>query len=300
MEITKAIITAGGRGTRFLPVSSAYQKEMVPVMNKPQLQWVIEEAIQSGIKEIAVVSREGINTFADYLKDDNEFWGFLKQTGKESLMDSWLTMKSQVEFTLFEQKETDPYGNGTPFIITKDWAGGEAVIAMWGDDLLVHSDKSKPTCISQMMRYYNEFSPVAVMSVIEVPRDEIKRYGSYEYFDDEEKVVPYQAKSLVEKPSPQEAPSLYANASRFVLTTDVFEELSNRVEGKGGELWLTDAVNRLMQKGKVVIAAPWEGSLWMPCGDPLRWLKANILTAMHSDEYQDEKSDLINFMSDLV
>jgi UTP--glucose-1-phosphate uridylyltransferase len=293
MKVTKAIITAGGRGTRFLPVASAYQKEMVPILNKPQIQYVIEEAIDSGVHEIAVVVREGVDTFERYLEHDDNLWKFLKETGKEDLMDSLVRIKKNADIKIFTQKESDPYGNGTPFIICKDFAAGESVVAMWGDDIMIHKDTKEPTCVQQMISLYEEYSPVAVMSVQKVSREEINRYGSYDYYTKEESDIPYHAKDLIEKPDPAEAPSLYANAARFVLGPAVFEELSMKIEGKDGELWLTDAVSRLIKKGRAVIASPWVGSVWMPVGDPLRWLQANILVALEDDEYRE---NLMNFI----
>ncbi len=297
MKKYKAVITSAGKGTRFLPVSSAYQKEMVPLMNKPQLQCVIEEAMASGIEEIAVVVREDVNTFEKYLENDDDLFESLKKDGKENLMDSWIDMKRKADITIFKQKRSDPYGNGTPFLLAKDFIGNDsAFLAIWGDDIMLHTDKTKPTCINQLIDYYEKYSPSTVMSTQKVAKEEINRYGSYEYYSDEEAKVPFHARSLVEKPEPDKAPSLYANACRFLLTTDVIEELSLQIKGLGGEIWLTDAVNRLMQKGKVVIAAPWEGSEWLPVGDPLRWLKANIKVALESDEY---KEDLRSFLKAL-
>lgn len=300
MEITKAIITAGGRGTRFLPAVKAYQKEMIPVMNKPQLQWIIEEAVESGIKQIAIVNREGVDTLAKYLADDNKLWKFLQESGKTSVMDSLVELKNKVEITLFEQKESDPYGNGTPFLITKDWTEGQTVAAMWGDDLMVQVDKTKPTCLQQMSEYYEKYNPVVVTSVLEVSPLMIPKGGRFEYFSKEESPIPYHAKSVVEKPAIDKAPSLFEQASRFILAPEVFTELENRISGKGGELWLTDAINRLMEKGFLVIAPPWEGLIWAPCGDPIRWLKGNILVALHNGEYENERIELVEFMKSVV
>lgn len=297
MKITKAVITAAGRGTRFLPASAAYQKEMVPVLEKPQLQWVIEEAIEAGITDIAVVVREGVDTFKRYLEKDDTLWNFLKETGKESFMDSWVEMMEKVNITIFEQKESDPYGNGTPFILTKEWTNGEPIAAMWGDDIMVRVDNTKPTCIEQLAQYYERYNPSAVMAVRECTKDEITKVASYEYFHSGETEIPYHAKRSIEKPLPGEEPSLYGNACRFILGPDVFEEVSKRIEGKSDEIWLTDATNRLMQQGKVVIAAPWEGDVVVPCGDPLHWLMANITMAKNLPEYRD---DIMKFLKETV
>jgi UTP--glucose-1-phosphate uridylyltransferase len=296
MKVTKAVITASGRGTRFLPASSAYQKEMVPVMHKPQLQWVIEEAIESGISDIAVVAREGLEIVRKYLEIDNKLFEYLKNIGKEYLMDSVIRLNENAKITIIEQKESDPYGNGTPFILAKDFTEGETIIGMWGDDIIIRTDPTKPTVIEQMLQYYNEFEPTAVMSVKEVPRSEINKFGSYDYYDDKETSIPYHAKLLLEKPDSEKAPSLMANSCRFVLGPEVLEELSKKIKGKDREIWLTDAVARLIDAQKTVIAPPWVGSLVATIGDPIGWLKANIFLAMNDDRYRD---DIRSFVKDI-
>ena len=296
MKVTKAIITASGRGTRFLPVSSAYQKEMVPVMHKPQLQWVIEEAIESGISDIAIVVREGSEIVKRYLEIDNKLFKYLKGIGKDYLMDSVIFLAENAEITIIEQKESDPYGNGTPFILAGDFTEGEPFIGMWGDDIIIRTDPTKPTVIKQMLHYYHEFEPSAVMSVKEVPRHEIYKYGSYDYYNEEETSIPYHAKLLLEKPDSDKAPSLMANSCRFVLGPDVLEELSKKITGKDGEVWLTDAVARLIGRGKTVIAPPWAGSIVATIGDPIGWLKANLFLAMNDDMYRE---DIISLAKDI-
>jgi UTP--glucose-1-phosphate uridylyltransferase len=139
-----------------------------------------------------------------------------------------------------------------------------------------------------MLNYYYKFKPVAVMSVQKVPRSEINKFGSYGYYDEKESLIPYHAKLLMEKPDPDRAPSIMANSCRFVLGPAVFEELSKKIKGKDGEIWLTDAVARLIEAKNTVIAPPWSGSLVATIGEPMGWLKANIFLAMHDDRYRDE------------
>jgi UTP--glucose-1-phosphate uridylyltransferase len=296
MKATKAIITASGRGIRFLPVSSAYQKEMVPVMHKPQLQWVIEEAIESGITNIAIVVREGANTIKRFLEKDYNLLKFLRKIDKEHLMDSMISLSENAEITIIEQRESDPYGNGTPFILARDFTEGEPVIGMWGDDIIIRTEPKKPTVIDQMLQYYYEFEPSAVMSVREVSRSEIIKHGSYDYYDENVTSIPYHAKSLLEKPDLDKAPSLMANSCRFVLGPEVFEELSKKIAGKDGEIWLTDAVARLIDAGKTVIAPPWEGSIVATIGDPIGWLKANLLLAMNDNRYREDLMSFIKYI----
>jgi len=293
-KVTKAIITAAGRGTRFLPVSKAFQKEMVPVMHKPQLQWVIEEAIESGITDIAIVVRKGVDTFKNYLNENKKLWKFLEKNGKEELLESWINLKRNAKITIFQQKEKDPYGNGTPFLVAKKFMKDEPFAAMWGDDIMIRTDRSKPTCLAQMINYFEMYEPTAVLSAKKVEKKEICRYGSFNYYPKGESKVPYQVKGLIEKPEPENAPSLMANACRFVLSYEVVEELENKITGKDDEIWLTDAIDRLIQKGKVVMAPPWQGSTWVPVGDPIRWLRANMLVALNDEKYREETKRLLD------
>jgi UTP--glucose-1-phosphate uridylyltransferase len=284
-KITKAIITAAGRGTRFLPASKAFQKEMVPLMNKPQLQRVIEEAMNVGITDIAVVVREGVRTLQDYLEKNDKLWQELKAAGKEDRMDSWIKLKERVNLTIFEQRDSDPYGNGTPFILAREFIDNKPFVAMWGDDLVIQTDPDEDPCLKQMMDMYDKYQPVAIMQAQKVDRKEISRYGSFAYFDDDE--IPYRVKALVEKPEPDEAPSLMANACRFILTPKVLGELSKKVKGKDQEIWLTEAVDRIIQKNELVLAPPIKGNTWCASGDPIRWLKANLTVALHNEKFRE-------------
>ncbi|MBU0975604.1 MAG: sugar phosphate nucleotidyltransferase [Patescibacteria group bacterium] len=293
MNITKAVITAARRGTRFLPVSKAFQKEMVPVMHKPQLQWVIEEAIESGITDIAIVVREGVKTLPNYLSENKKLWKFLKYTGKENLMEEWLYLKTKAHISILTQKDSDPYGNGTPFLKVKKFVGKDPFVAMWGDDIMVHIDKNQPTCVRQLIELYNEYEPAAIMSTKELPNDEVVRNASYEYYPEDIAKIPYHAKRLIEKPKPEEILSRRANACRFILTYKVIEELQENITGKDGEIWLTGAINRLMAKGEVVMAPPWKGSIWIPVGDPIRWLKANLIVALTRDRYKGDARKML-------
>jgi UTP--glucose-1-phosphate uridylyltransferase len=293
MNIKKAVITAGGRGTRFLPLSKAYQKEMVAIMNKPQLQCVIEEAIDSGITDIAVVVREGVETFIEYLEEDEILMEFLKENGKEEYMDSWKRIKDSCDITVLTQKESDPYGNGTPFMLAEEFVGDDSFVAMFGDDIMIHTDRSQPTALAQIIEAFKRYEPTAVMSVKKVALENVNRYGICEYLEESDSDIPYQTSGFVEKPEPENAPSQYANAARYVLSPTVVKELNKNIKGKDGELWLTDAISRLIDSGHKVMAMPWKGSRWTPVGDPVRWLRGNLITALNDDKYRNEVLEIL-------
>lgn len=295
MKIEKAVITAAGMGTRFLPVVKAYQKEMIPILEKPQIQYVIEEAIEYGINQIAVVSKEGVDTFKQYLEDNNKFWSHLKNIGKEDLMDSWIDMKKSCEIRVLYQKQSDPYGNGTPFVVAKEFIGNDVIAGMWGDDLLIKVDDSKPHYFEQLLEYYDKYSPVAIMQVIEVEPALIVKGGSFKYYTKEETDIPYKVEFLVEKPTVEEAPSFMLNGSRFILKPEVIDELSKNVKGKNNEVWLTDCVNRFAERKECVIAPPVEGYEWTQTGDPSSWLNANILIASKDERYRGNLIKNLNY-----
>jgi UTP--glucose-1-phosphate uridylyltransferase len=292
MQLQKAVITAAGLGTRFLPAAKAYQKEMVPIMEKPQLQYVIEEALEAGISQIAIVTYEGVNTVQRYFtEEDNIFWRRLASVNKDHVMEEWRALKKSCELIFIEQPTTAQYGNGTPFVLSKDFVGNDPFVAMWGDDIMIKTDPAAPTLIAQLTSCFEKYNPVAVMSACEVPLETAYKCGCYRYV--QQSAVPYQADLLIEKPTAETIPSRFANMSRFILTPQVIEELSRKIPGKDSEIWLTDAVNRLMQQGKTVIAPPWQGYMWLQVGDPINWLKANIEIAKRNDKYKDRIGELV-------
>jgi len=293
MKIKKAVITAGGFGTRFLPAVKVYQKEMIPVLNKPQLQYVIEEAIASGIEQIVISTKEGSNTIKEYLEDDDKFWARLKELGKEDVMESWVKMKKSAEINTVVQKLSDPYGNGVPFLLAKEYIGNDPFIAMWGDDIMIQFDKNAPTPTAQLVQYYEKYNPVAVCAIKEVKMEEMKKFGCYEIYDKNESDIPYHAKKLIEKPDPGQIKTPYANACRFLLTPEVMAELEKKIKGKGGEIWMPEAVARLIEQGKTVISPPIEGWEWFPCGEPVYWLKVNILIGLQDENFREQVIEML-------
>lgn len=288
MSINKAVITAGGLGTRFLPLTKAYQKEMIALLDKPQMHYIVEEAILCGITEIAIVVPTGRDSISKYFDLNDTYIDRLEDMGKGEKLEDWRNFRNSFNLTIIEQSIDLPYGNGSTFIASKEFTKDEPFVAMWGDDLMFYEDSTVPRTVEQLIEYYTKYNPVAVMSTQKVSPSQISKFGSYKYKDDSS--IPYQAETVIEKPKPDEAPSLNANACRFVLTPFVIEELEKMIRGKDNELWLTDAINRLMHENRLVIAPPIEGSKWIAVGDKAGWLEANLYLANKDPELSERLS----------
>ena len=283
MTITKAVIAAAGRGTRFLPVVKAYPKELVPLISKPNIQYLIEEAIGAGITEIAIVHRLGENSIEKYFSPDPELEKYLTETNKLDYLDSLKNIWSQTKLTFIPQPINLPYGNGSPILAAKNFIGTDNFVYMFGDDLTVEPTPGQ--FLSKMMATFDQYSPASVIAVKDVGSEEISRYGSAQYMDDPN--YPHRISAMLEKLPADQAPSTFAQGGRFVLNNKIISVLENQPTGQGNELWLADAQNYLA-KNDVVLTQAFEGSEdWLTTGDPLRWLIANITLALNDPHLKD-------------
>ena len=278
-KVIKAVIAAAGRGTRFLPTVKAYAKELVPIINKPNIQYLIEEAIAAGITDLCIVHREGESTIKKYFTPDDDLEKYLAGINKTEYLDSlkniWSKLKS-LEF--IPQDPTLPYGNASPILSAKSFIGNDPFVYMFGDDLTVEKDVGR--YLKKMITAFESHSPAVVVSVKDVGPIEIVRYGSAKYLDDPK--YPHRISGMYEKLPASEAPSFFAQGGRFVVdAAKLWPVLSTQSTGKGNELWFADAVNTLAAKDVVITEATDTESDWMTTGDPLRWLKANICIALN-------------------
>jgi UTP--glucose-1-phosphate uridylyltransferase len=289
--ITKAVIAAAGYGTRFLPATKNQPKEMLPIIDKPIVHYLVEEAVNSGIKDIVLVTRAGHHILEDYFDSHVDVENMLKKAGKNEELDLIRNIPKMANFIYVRQNKHLPYGNGSPLLAAKSVIDDdETVVYMFGDDLTL----SKKPAIKQLIETYEKYSPTAVLAAHKVPKKETYKYGVFEYLKDSH--IPYQIKDLVEKPDPDKAPSNMAQFGRFVLSYDVVRELAETPTGKGNELWLTDALSRLAKKGGIIIAQPVEGE-WLTTGDPLNYLKA---TVKHALQRKDIKKDFKKYIKEIV
>lgn len=285
--VTKAIIAAAGYGTRFLPATKNQPKEMLPIIDKPIIHYLVEEAVNSGIKDIIIVTRAGNHIMEDYFDNHYELEDQLEKAGKTARLETVRNIPQMANFIYVRQKKNLPYGNGSPLLAAKNLIDDdEAVVYMFGDDLWLAENPAT----KQVIDYYEKYSPTAVIAAYEVPIEETYRYGVFKYKENEK--IPHVIEDMVEKPKPEEAPSNIINAGRFVLSYDVIEEMTKTSTSQGNELWLTDALGSLAKKDKIVMAPPLEGE-WLTTGDPLRFIKATLRYALQREDLRD---DLLEFI----
>jgi UTP--glucose-1-phosphate uridylyltransferase len=281
MKITKAVIAVAGYGTRFLPATKVQPKEMLPIVDKPVVQYLVEEAVASGITDIILVTRSGNQALEDHFDSSRELEIHLESQKKWRELEEVQRIPTMANFIYVRQTKDMPYGNGTPLLCAKSLIHpDEAVVYMFGDDIV----KSEVPCAKQLIDVYDECHPAAVIAVQEVPAQEVSRYGV-------PKLKPgaghRELEYIVEKPAPEKAPSNLAQLGRFVLSykiIDLLEDLKeglkkeNSKGGENGELWLTDAIDRLAATDTVIVH-PIEGK-WLTTGDPLRFLKTTVEFAL--------------------
>jgi len=283
-KVKKGIIAAAGRGTRFLPVVKGYPKELVSLLNKPGIQYLMEEMIGAGIDQIAIVHRHGNSQIKRYFTPDKEWEDYLKKAGKEDALASlhyiWKKVKT---FRFIPQSRRLPYGNASPILAAKSFVGKDPFVFMFGDDLII---EDKPgNYLNSLIKTYQKYRPAVILGAQKVSWKEIDRYGSIKYIKD--KKYPNRAAGIFEKLPADKAPSNIAQLGRFVVSPNIFSVLERQGLSRDNELWFADAVNTLA-KEDVAIAQPIKNGLWMTTGDPLRWLKANIVIGLRDAEIGEE------------
>lgn len=269
-KIRKAVITAAGYGTRFLPVVKSISKEMLPVVDKPAIQYIVEEAVASGIEDIVIVTRSSKNDVESYFDNNLELEAYLEKNNKLEQLDQIRKIASMANFIYIRQK--GPYGNGTPILNAAHIVGDEPFAVMWGDQF---TDSPIPR-LKQCIDVFTKFGR-PVFSAVKVPKENLVRYGVPKV-EEVEKFI-YIAHELVEKPSISEAPSDLACDGAYVLTPDIFEALRNQQLGKGNELWLVDGINKLRKLGPIYCREV-EGGKYHDCGNVLEYIKTNIEMAL--------------------
>lgn len=282
-KIHKAVIPAAGFGTRFLPQTKAMPKEMLPIVDKPVIQYVVEELVASGITDIVIVTGWHKRSIEDHFDYPYELIKTLEQQGKEKLLEEVKHTAELANFIYIRQK--GPYGNGTPVMCARPVIGDEPFVAIWGDEFIY----SKPPRAKQCIEVYEKYGD-PVISAIRVPKEDVSRYGIVEVTPIEKNVS--QIKRLIEKPSSDEAPSNIAAHGCYVLTPDIFPALENLKPGKSGEIWLTDAIKELMKK-RPVYACEIENGIYYDTGNKLEYLKTVVTFALQHKDLNGEFRDYL-------
>jgi UTP--glucose-1-phosphate uridylyltransferase len=280
----KGVITIAGYGTRFLPASKAIPKEMFPIAGIPLLQYHVDSLVAAGITDIIVVVRGGADIIQHHFAPAPDLEAHLEAQGKTDLLEEVQRISELADIVLVRQPESLPYGNGSPALAARDWLNpGESFYYMFGDDIVL----AETPVPQQMLDAFERHQPAAVIATQHVTEGETHLYGCVELKPGSD----CEMARIVEKPPPGTAPSNQVQVGHFVFTPELFDVLEPRQTGRGGELWLADAVARLAARS-TVIAQPIEGK-WLAAGDPLRHLKACIEATLRRDDMRDGLVDYL-------
>ena len=277
MKVRKAIIPAAGLGTRFLPATKAQPKEMLPIVDKPTIQYIIEEAVASGIEEILIITGRNKKSIEDHFDRSVELEMELEKAGKEEMFEMIKKISDMADIHYIRQKE--PRGLGHAIYCAKSFVGDEPFAVMLGDDVV----DSKVPCLKQLMNCFNEYQ-TTILGVQEVNANDVNKYGIVDGIYIEDRV--YKVKELVEKPSLEEAPSNVAILGRYIITPQIFEILENTKPGKGNEIQLTDALQTLISN-EAMYAYIFEGQRY-DVGDKLGFLEATVEFALTKQGLRDK------------
>lgn len=286
MKIRKAIIPAAGLGTRFLPATKAMPKEMLPIVDKPTIQYIVEEAVASGIEDIIIVTGKGKRAIEDHFDNSFELEFNLHEKGKWKLLEEVRKSSEMADIHYIRQKE--PKGLGHAIWCARKFIGDEPFAVLLGDDIV----ESEKPCLRQMIEVYNE-QKSSIVGVQPVPWSEVSRYGIVDGTEIVDRV--YIANQLVEKPEMEKSPSNLAIMGRYILTPAIFGILEEQRVGVGGEIQLTDAISRLKEYEQI-IAYNFEG-IRHDVGEKLGFIETTIHYALQSEELRDQ---LLEYMAQII
>ena len=286
-KVKKAVIPAAGLGTRFLPATKAQPKEMLPIVDKPTLQYIIEEAVASGIEEILIITGRNKKSIEDHFDKSVELELELEQKGKKELLGIVQGISNMINIHYIRQKE--PRGLGDAIYCARHFIGDEPFAIMLGDDIV----NSKVPCLKQLMNTYEEYR-TTILGVQKVNEKDTDKYGIISAKHIEDRV--YKVKDLVEKPEIGKAPSNIAILGRYIITPEIFDILRNLPTGKGGEVQLTDALKKLAKK-EAIYAYNFDGRRY-DVGDKLGFLEATVDFALKRPELKDVFTEYLKSVND--
>jgi UTP--glucose-1-phosphate uridylyltransferase len=283
VPVRKAIFPVGGLGTRFLPATKSMPKEMLTVVDKPLIQYAVEEAREAGIEEFIFVTGRGKTAIEDHFDHAVELQGMLETRGKKDalkLLEATIPEAGSFAYT----RQLEPMGLGHAVWCARNFVGSEPVAVLLADDLIL----GETGCLKQMIEAYNNVGGNMV-AVMEVPKDQTSSYGVITPGDEDDRMI--EVRGMVEKPQPEDAPSNYAVIGRYILQPKVFSDLARQEPGAGGEIQLTDALAR--QLG----LQPFNGYLFdgrrFDCGNKVGFLEANIAFALDRPDMKDAVSSIL-------
>ncbi|MFC5711438.1 UTP--glucose-1-phosphate uridylyltransferase GalU [Thalassorhabdus alkalitolerans] len=280
MQVRKAIIPAAGLGTRFLPATKAQPKEMLPIVDKPTIQYIVEEAIESGIEDIIIVSGRGKRAIEDHFDKSYELEETLLKKQKMEILDDIQSISNMANIHYIRQKE--PKGLGHAISCASSFVGNEPFAVLLGDDIV--KSKNLP-CLSQLIGTFERYSS-SVVGVQEVANEDVSKYGIIQPKGEQIEPGVIHVSDLFEKPSLAEAPSNYAIMGRYVLRPEIFDILESLPPGAGNEIQLTDAI-KVLNSQQAVLAYEFEGVRY-DVGDKLGFVKATVDFALDREDLRDD------------
>lgn len=284
-KIKKAIVAVAGSGTRFLPATKSMPKEMLPIVDKPIIQLVVEELVAAGIEDIILVTKWDKKPLEDHFDQNWALINELKKAGKEKLLEEVKKISNLANFIHVRQK--GPYGNGTPILSAASLVHDEPFVFAFGDDLV----KSKVSFTKQMVDDYEKHGNL-IIGAQKVTPAEVVRYGIVKL-----KKGTHQLEDIIEKPSLKDAPSQLATFGRYILNQDIIDILKNTPLGQGNELWVVDAIKTYVKNGGIFMAKEVEGGEWLTTGDPLNYTKTMLKYVFDREDIGPEIKD---FVKDLL
>jgi UTP--glucose-1-phosphate uridylyltransferase len=285
-KVRKAVIPAAGLGTRFLPATKSQPKEMVPVIDKPTIQYVVEEAVGAGITDILVITGRGKRAIEDHFDRNFELEFYLEEGKKHEELEQIQAISEMADIHYIRQR--DPLGLGHAVSVARQHVGSEPFAVLLGDDIMVDDSK----LLRSMLECYERYGR-SVVAVLEVAREDIKNYGCVSPEAMEEDLV--RIRSIVEKPKPEDAPSNLAVIGRYVFTPEIFDALDRITPGAGGELQLTDAISLLLES-QTVFGYTFETGRY-DIGKKIDFLRATVELALDRADLGEE---FRAFLADLV
>jgi UTP--glucose-1-phosphate uridylyltransferase len=284
--ITKVVIPAAGLGTRFLPATKAMPKEMLPIVDKPVIQYVVEEVAASGIRDVVIVTSFQKRAIEDHFDSSSELERFLEQKGKEKELKELRKIAGLANFIYLRQKG-DLYGNAVPVLTAEPVIDGEDFAVVWGDEFIW----SDPPRLSQMLEVYKKHGGAVISAVKIKDPSHLSRYGIADVEPVEDGVS--KIKRIVEKPSANQAPSDLAAHGAYILPPKIFDMIRGLKPGQGGEIWLADAINALIATGYPVHACEIKNGKYFDTGNKFEYLKTVVEFAMRHPDFSREFKDYL-------
>ena len=286
MDIHKAVITAAGMGTRFLPQTKAMPKELLPIIDKPVIQYVVEEAAASGLKDIIFVVREQKTEIKNYFSKSPDLEKHLKEKGKKKELAELKKISELANFN-YVQQTGSVYGNAMPIISAQPLLGNEYFVYTWGDEFIW----AEPPRLAQMIEVWEKYQGAVISAVRIEKKEDLSRYGVADVDLLEDNI--FNIKNIIEKPLPSEAPSDLATHGAYILPPEIFDIIKKLKPGEGGEVWIADAVNQLIREGFPVFACEIKNAKYYDTGNKLEYLKTVVEFALSHPDFSKDFKDYL-------